>query len=111
MSAELLTTELEAAHLAWIDARERAVAAQEAIDWISYDGFGLLPDDAASATTAASSTDPLEPGHRPLEIALARRMATGDVETRYFERHDRTPTTDQHTGTNGSTSASSNPGA
>ena len=39
-------------------------------------------------------TGPLPPGHRPFEIALARRLRDDDFQTRYFELHGRRPQTE-----------------
>lgn len=67
------------------------VAVQEELDWLTYRSYGLVADLDLAPPDAVP---PLSPGHRPFEIALARRMLKGDADTRYFERHDRTATPD-----------------
>lgn len=71
------------------------VALQEELDWHAYEAYGLLEDiELAPFTDDGQQLEPIEAGHRPFEIYLARRVAAGEVDTRYFERHDRSPTTD-----------------
>jgi hypothetical protein len=64
--------------------REQLVALQEDLDWNVYGAFGILDD--------VPQNDPAQPmglarGDRPFEIALARRIARGEEESTWFERH------------------------
>jgi hypothetical protein len=69
----------------------RMIALQEELDWQVYRLYGLLedpleydPDDVPEVAL----------GERPFEIALARRVAAGEVETAWFERHGSTSITE-----------------
>ena len=66
------------------------VALQDELDWWSYRAYGLLDDDL----TFASEPPGIVPGQRAFEIVLARRVAAGEVETKWFERHGSTPITE-----------------
>jgi hypothetical protein len=68
---------------------EALIATQEEIDWRCYRLYGLL-DDALEHP----APPPLHPGERAFEIAMARHMAEGSLETAWFKRHDATPVTD-----------------
>lgn len=71
--------------------RERLVGLQEELDWNVYGAFGLLttPPRAELDESLAVAR-----GHRPFEIALARRIAAGEEESAWFERHGLTPVTE-----------------
>ena len=64
---------------------------QEELDWQCYQSYGLL---SASLTLPEGTVIPLHLGERAFEIALARRMAAGEVQTTWFERHGSTPITE-----------------
>lgn len=83
---------LDAARAEWTSIRRRMIAWQEELDWRCYGLYGLLDDPP----TVAEGVEPpeLELGQRAFEIALARRVAAGEVETTWFERHGSTPITD-----------------
>ncbi|WP_055627133.1 BREX-2 system adenine-specific DNA-methyltransferase PglX [Streptomyces hirsutus] len=76
----------------------RMVALQEELDWTVYGAYGLLTSDEVTHTTVPMhvGTDVPEValGQRAFEIVLARRVAAGDAETVWFERHGATPTTE-----------------
>lgn len=79
------------AHRAQADALfARMVALQDELDWWSYRAYGLLDDDL----TFAGEPPGIAPGERAFEIVLARRIAAGEIETRWFERHGSTPITE-----------------
>lgn len=65
-------------------ARLRAdmIAAQERLDWETYRGYGLTDDD----TTIHVADPPLQLGERAFEIVLARRIASTEIETRWFTK-------------------------
>lgn len=69
------------------------VALQEELDWHIYECFGLVPR-GKSATADLKDVEPLQLGHRPFEIAMARRQAADQLKTSWFERHGSTPTTE-----------------
>lgn len=70
-------------------ARTAMVALQEELDWRCYRLYGLL-DDAPEHP----DPPPLRLGERAFEIAMARRIAAGTLDTAWFTRHRSTPITD-----------------
>jgi len=68
-----------------------AIAAQEELDWACYQAYGLLDE---SLCLDDSTPPPLELGQRAFEFVLARRMAVGDTDTTWFERHGSIPITE-----------------
>jgi hypothetical protein len=70
-------------------ARVRMIALQEELDWRCYRYYGLH-----ERPPEHPDPPPLRLGERAFEIVMARRMATGDLETAWFERHRSTPITD-----------------
>jgi hypothetical protein len=78
--------------------RERLVALQEELDWSVYGAFNLITDVPLMPTDRDIE---LARGHRPFEIALARRIEGGEEESAWFTRHELEPTTtipDRYTG-------------
>ena len=84
--------------------RCQLIAWQEELDWQIYEAFGLvegvaesghaamsLPEDAAMD---AIPPEGIELGQRAFEIVLARRMAAGEAQSTWFERHGSTPITE-----------------
>jgi hypothetical protein len=74
----------------WVLAIQECASIQEEIDWECYKQFGLLSD----SLTYSGSLPPLELGQRAFEIVLARKMAAGELQSTWFERHGSTPITD-----------------
>ncbi|WP_211267357.1 BREX-2 system adenine-specific DNA-methyltransferase PglX [Nonomuraea candida] len=89
--------------------RGQMIALQEELDWEVYRLYGLLDEFEAAALIPETAALParafdceaiglrlpeLKLGERAFEIALARRMARGDVETAWFFRHGSTPMTE-----------------
>ncbi len=75
--------------------RGRMIALQEELDWDVYRRYGLLSDAEAAGLAADPVCVPeLRLGERAFEIILARRMADGEIETQWFERHRSTPITE-----------------
>lgn len=68
----------------------RVVALQEELDWWSYCAYGLLDDDL----TFSDEPPGVALGERAFEIVLARRIESGEVETKWFARHGSTPITE-----------------
>lgn len=88
---------LETARADYHDTRARMIAWQEELDWHCYRLYGIL-DDAALEYCDPNRLEPAPPpiafGDRAFEIRMARLMAAGELETRWFERHGATPRTD-----------------
>ncbi|WP_329837113.1 BREX-2 system adenine-specific DNA-methyltransferase PglX [Streptomyces sp. BE133] len=86
---------LEAARLEYERIRGKMIAFQEELDWTVYGAFRLLSEEEVARTTLISSADVPEValGERAFEIVLARKMAAGESETAWFDRHGSTPIT------------------
>ena len=94
--AEVATARDQATRL-----RRQLIAWQEELDWQIYEAFGLVEGAAASGPAAVSLPEGeamdrvaefgLELGERAFEIVLARRIAAGEVQTTWFERHGSKP--------------------
>lgn len=82
---------LEVARERAIALRARMVRLQEELDWRCYKLYGLLDEDL---TFEMGRVPLLERGQRAFEIALARRMAAGEEQSTWFERHGSTPITE-----------------
>jgi hypothetical protein len=89
--ASFVAPDLVRARADFEEALEGLVALQEELDWLTYRDFDLLDDPPLVELEAL---EPLALGHRPFEIVLARRSASGEEFTSWFERHGLTPTTD-----------------
>ncbi|WP_165547445.1 BREX-2 system adenine-specific DNA-methyltransferase PglX [Kribbella sindirgiensis] len=82
--AEGLAERLREARADWERLRARMIFEQEELDWDSYRIYGLIEEDL---TYRGSGLDELALGERAFEIALARRVASGEEETAWFDRH------------------------
>lgn len=71
--------------------RGRMIAFQEELDWECYQLYGLLSDDLRYAN---DDLPEIRFGERAFEIVMARKMAMGELQTSWFERHGSTPTTE-----------------
>lgn len=71
--------------------RGEMIATQEELDWEVYRLYGLLDEDL---TAPGDSMPEIKLGERAFEIVLARKMASGEVETEWFARHGSTPITE-----------------
>ena len=80
---------LEAARIQEESLFGRRVALQEELDWLCYGLYSLVNDPPLADLDALPE---VRPGQRAFEIAMARLLATGDLETTWFERHGSTPT-------------------
>jgi len=69
--------------------RARMISGQEELDWECYRLYGLIEEDLT-----LPEPPPLELGQRAFEIVLARKMAAGELQTTWFERHGSTPITE-----------------
>jgi hypothetical protein len=84
--ADLLREVQHEEHRIWT----QMIALQEELDWYVYSLYGLSDD----AFCYPSEVPSVRLGERAFEIHLARRMAAGEVESAWFERHDSTPITE-----------------
>ncbi len=74
----------------------RMIALQEELDWECYRLYGVIDEDCRYPNGAGgrpAEPPPLALGERAFEIVMARRMAAGELETRWFGRHASTPVT------------------
>jgi hypothetical protein len=71
--------------------RRLMISNQEELDWQCYRLYGLLPDDLYYT---GDDLPELALGERAFEIIMARQMASGELQTTWFERHGSTPITD-----------------
>ncbi len=86
-----LRTALDTAGDQATNLRRRMIALQEDLDWQCYHLYNLLPDDIR---LDPDDTPEVALGERAFEIVLARRMANGETNTTWFERHGSTPITE-----------------
>ncbi len=70
--------------------RGRMIAQQEELDWEVYPSYGLLDE----ALVYAGEPPEVALGERAFEIVLARKVAAGEEDTAWFERHGSTPVTE-----------------
>lgn len=73
--------------------RQRMIALQEELDWEVYRSYDLLTDTEAKAVQSPDP-EPLALGERAFEVVLARKVAAGETETAWFDRHRSTPITE-----------------
>lgn len=88
---------LDVARLEWERIWGEMISAQEELDWEVYGLYGLLGDDANDLIRADVEKPSLRLGDRAFEIALARQIAAGDVESEWFSRHRSAPITESPT--------------
>jgi hypothetical protein len=76
--------------------RRSMIALQEELDWQVYGYYGLLKEGEAEDFIAPDpdAIPELDLGQRAFEIVMARRMASGDLDTPWFDRHGSTPITE-----------------
>lgn len=72
----------------------RMIALQEELDWRCYGLYGLLPAGVIGDEVEHADPVPVALGERAFEIVLARRMAAGQEQSTWFERHGATPVTE-----------------
>ena len=74
-----------------VSVRGQMIALQEELDWQCYQLYGLLSEDLRYD---GDYLPELSLGQRSFEIVMARRMARGELETAWFERHGSEPITE-----------------
>ena len=74
----------------------RMIALQEELDWRCYTLYGITDQDLCYRDASWQPTRPTRHtlGQRAFEIVMARKMAAGELETTWFERHGSTPITE-----------------
>lgn len=87
-----LSAGLSHARREWNQIRAEMIAEQEELDWETYYLYSLTPEDLSLPYDA--DPVPLALGERAFEIALARKIAAGEEESAWFERHGSTPITE-----------------
>lgn len=88
-SARLNSAREQAAQL-----RRLMIGRQEELDWRCYRLYSLLPADVSAGDVEYAAPVEVHLGERAFEIVLARRMAAGEEQTTWFERHGSTPVTE-----------------
>ncbi|MGV9747790.1 BREX-2 system adenine-specific DNA-methyltransferase PglX [Rhodococcus zopfii] len=78
---------IEAARTEHARIRALMIAEQDELDWEVYRNYGLIDDELFLPVGQAPG---IALGERAFEIALARKVAAGDAETSWFERHGST---------------------
>ncbi len=81
---------LDSARGEWEACVRQQIALQEELDWDVYRAFGVVED----LTYMGDDLPELAPGQRAFEIALARKVSAGDLETEWFIRHGSQPITE-----------------
>ncbi|MDN5749772.1 MAG: BREX-2 system adenine-specific DNA-methyltransferase PglX, partial [Pseudonocardia sp.] len=74
--------------------RQEMIAKQEELDWTVYRAYDLITETEAKTLVADSWVEPLALGERAFEIVLARKVAAGEAETAWFDRHGSNPITE-----------------
>ena len=87
----LAAESLQAARTRALEIREQMIGLQEELDWRCYRLYGVMRDDLRMPLGNVLA---IRLGERAFEIVLARKMAAGEVETKWFERHGSTPITE-----------------
>lgn len=75
----------------WNRIRALMIAEQEELDWQVYHQYGFTESDLSQPVGQVPG---IALGERAFEIELARRIAAGEAETAWFERHRSTPITE-----------------
>ena len=65
--------------------RKQMMAWQEELDWHAYGLYGVLPVDIDAGSVRHPAPPEVDRGERAFEIVLARRVAAGTLQTRWFE--------------------------
>lgn len=82
---------LEDARIENASIRAQMISHQEELDWHCYRLYGLTADDLRYSS---ADLPELALGQRAFEIVMARQIASGELETTWFDRHGSTPITE-----------------
>lgn len=91
-AGDTLASTLGHARQAWNKTRKRMIFEQEELDWETYYLYSLTDNDLSLPYEHPTGT--LNLGERAFEIALARKIAAGEEESAWFERHGSSPITE-----------------
>ena len=93
---EISLEKLAGARSGYADTLGNMISLQENLDWLCYSLYGLIGEsDRSSEWPTTEGVNPvLRLGERAFEIAMARQMAAGELQTSWFERHGSTPITE-----------------
>jgi len=80
---------LNADRSTWQHTINQMIVLQEELDWQCYQLYSLLTEDLT-----CSDPPPIVLGQRAFEIVMARKMAAGELQTTWFDRHHSTPITE-----------------
>jgi hypothetical protein len=92
MPASTIKESFERRRREWVEIRERMISLQEELDWDCYRLYGLIEEDL----TYGKEPPPLRFGWRAFEIAMQPRIASGELQTTWFGRHNATPLPGPH---------------
>ncbi|MFD4368676.1 BREX-2 system adenine-specific DNA-methyltransferase PglX [Rhodococcus sp. NPDC058521] len=84
-------SDLDSARAEHARLRRLMIAEQDELDWEVYRNYGLVEEELVLPVGTAPE---IALGERAFEIALARRIASGEAQTAWFRRHDGKLTTD-----------------
>ena len=82
---------LDATKQRWTETHQRMIALQEELDWECYQLYDLTE---AKLVLPPEQVPRLHLGERAFEIVMARKLAAGELQTTWFERHGSTPITE-----------------
>ena len=82
---------LEGAEDEYVRTLADLVSCQEELDWETYRAYGFIDEDL---TYAGKDLPGLRLGERAFEVVMAKRIATGEDDSAWFERHGSTAVTD-----------------
>jgi hypothetical protein len=68
------------------------ISLQEELDWECYRLYGLVDDDV----TYGKDPPPIRLGGRAFEIVMGAKIASGELQTTWFERHNSSPLPGPH---------------
>ncbi len=86
--------DLDAARDRALSIRRRMIALQEELDWRCYKLYGVVEGADSEGLELGLEVPEVDLGERAFEIVMARRMAEGELETTWFNRHGSTPVTE-----------------
>jgi hypothetical protein len=76
----------------WSSIKEQMIALQEELDWECYRLYGLVDKEL----TYGTEPPPLRFGQRAFELAMQPRIASGELQTTWYARHNATPLPGPH---------------
>lgn len=85
-----LRRRLTSGYVKWQKIRSQMIVLQEELDWQCYLLYRLIDEDL----TYSQEPRTIQLGQRAFEIVMARKVAAGEMETTWFERHGSTPITE-----------------